>query len=132
MSILKLESILKKDFLLDIKCLLYVMDLLRVDENGNNEQLFGNKMQNILLQFGMVCSIGTVYVRNEDNENKRKHFKTICIIEKGKGSYNERQTRRNKLPLDTKWNFEALCHASVRKAKIKYNNYIQEMSPIQK
>ena len=34
--------------------------------------------------------------------------------------------------MDTKWNFEALCHTAVRKAKQKFNTYIQEMSPNQK
>ena len=45
----------KKRFsILDIKSLLYLMNLLQEEENCNNEQLFGNEMQNILLQFGII------------------------------------------------------------------------------
>ena len=69
---IKAGKYLKKGFsILDIKSLLYILNLLRIDENGNNEQLFGKKMQNILLQFGMICSIGTVYLRSEDIDENR-------------------------------------------------------------
>ena len=48
---IKAGKYLKKGFsILDIKYLLYVMNLLQVDENSNNELLFGNKMQDDLLQ----------------------------------------------------------------------------------
>ena len=76
---IKAGMYLKKGFsILDIKALLYVMNLLQIDENCN-EILFGSKIQDILLQFRMVCSIGTVYLQTEDIEEKRKYFKTIYI-----------------------------------------------------
>jgi len=69
---IKAGKYLKKGFsILDIKSLLYILILLRIGENSNNEQLFGKKMQNILLQFGMICSIGTVYLRSEDIDENR-------------------------------------------------------------
>ena len=59
----KAGKYLKREFsTLDIKALLYVMNLLKVNENCSNEILFGSKIQNILLQFGVVYSIGTVYL----------------------------------------------------------------------
>ena len=61
-----------------------------------------------------------------------KHFKTIFIIKKGNGLSNKWQIQRNKHSLDTKWNFKAICHTTMRKVKKKYNNYIQQMSPKQK
>ncbi len=67
-----------------------------------------------------------------DNENKRTHFKTICIIEKGNGTCNERQTQRNQFSSVTTWNFETLCHTAIRTAKKQYNNYIQQISPKEK
>ena len=118
---------LKKGFsILDIKALLYVMNLLQIDENCN-EILFRSKMQDILLQFGMVCSIGTIYIRTEDMEEKRKYFKTNYIIEKGNGSSVERKTRRNQHLLEIRWSFEALCHSVIRQAKKQYSNFTQQI-----
>ena len=60
---IKAGKSLKKIFsTFDIKAVLYVMNLSQVDENCCDELLFGNKMQSILLQFRMFCSIGTVYL----------------------------------------------------------------------
>ena len=84
-------------------------------------------MQDILLQFGIICSIGTIYLRTEGMEDKRKYLKTIYIIEKGNGSSIERKTRRNQHLLEIKWNFEALCHSVIRQAKKQYNNFTQQI-----
>ena len=51
--------------------MLYAVNLLQLDENRCNEILFRSKKQDILLRFGMVCSIGTVYMQTEDMEDKR-------------------------------------------------------------
>ena len=58
------------------------MNLLQVDVNSNNELLFGNKIQNSVLQFEMICSIGTVYIRVRDSEKKSQYYKIVCTIEK--------------------------------------------------
>ena len=58
------------------------MNLLQVYVNSNNELLFGNKMQNSLLQFEMICSIWTIYIRARGSEKKNQYYKTVHIIEK--------------------------------------------------
>ena len=42
-------------------------------------------------------------------EDKKKHFKSLNIIEKGNGLSAERKIRRNQQPLEIEWNFEAIC-----------------------
>ena len=84
-------------------------------------------MQDILLQFGIICSIGTIYLRTEGMEDKRKYLKTIYIIEKGNGSSIEQKTKGNQHLLEIKWNFEALCHSVIRQAKKQYNNFTQQI-----
>ena len=57
MSILGQGNILKRFSIVDIKALLYVVNLFHVDEDYRNEALFVNILQNVLLLYGMVCSI---------------------------------------------------------------------------
>ena len=81
----------------------------------------GVKKQDILLQFAVVCSFGNVYIRTEDMEDikdKRNHFKTIYIIEKGnRSSVEQKKTRSNQHLLEIKLILEALYHSVKRQAK---------------
>ena len=95
------KNLKKGSSVLDIESLLYVMNLLQVDEDYCNELLFGNKMQNILFQFGMVCSIGTVYLQTEDIEDKRKNIsKQFVSLKRGTDHLLNKKNRRNQHPLE--------------------------------
>ena len=58
-------------------------------------------MQNILFQFGMVCSIGTVYLQTEDIEDKRKNIsKQFVSLKRGTDHLLNKKNRRNQHPLE--------------------------------